>query len=229
MQPTLVLFDIDGTLLITQGATSRSILLACRQLFGQSFAWHEITVGTLDQQIFSDLCRANGIHDPAEHLEAYKAVYLEVLRAELDRVRGDIVVLPGVRDLLRELDEASGVSLGIVSGNFRQAIHAKLDHADLDRSLFTITACAEDGESRLDLPRLAMRRHAEQVGAAVPAERVFVIGDTPRDIECARACGAQAIAVATGRYGLDQLGDADLSLESLSDPAALLSRIFAAG
>lgn len=213
----LVLFDVDGTLLITQGATSRCILRACRQLFGDEFAWGDITVGMLDQQIFADLCVANGIQDAFSHLDAYKRIYLALLEEELRQKRDDIIVLPGVRELLARLHGTVEIATGIVSGNFRRAVEFKIEYASLDASHFPIMACAEDGMSRNDLPRAAMNAYEASCGRAIASDRVVIVGDTPRDIECARACGASVISVATGRYDQSALDGADLLLANLGD------------
>ncbi|MFI4861172.1 MAG: HAD family hydrolase [Phycisphaerales bacterium JB063] len=228
MARSLLLFDIDGTLMITKGAGSRCLHRAGRKVFGEQFAWTEITVGTLDPQIFAQLASHNGIGDTGEHLDRFRDTYLTELEAELGVIGDDIMRMPGITPLLDTLHARSGptgdLTLGLLTGNFKRAAHLKLTAAGFDLARFPVTAFAEDGQERNDLPRIAMDRALAHTGEAIDPARVFIIGDTPRDIACAHANGCVAVAVATGRYTVEQLHDAggDLVLDSLADPAPLL-------
>ena len=232
MPRSLILFDIDGTLMITKGAGSRCLRRAGRRVFGDSFTWTDITVGTLDPQIFAQLAKHNGIRNTADHFTRFRDTYLAELKAELARVPEDVTIMPGVLVLLEQLypraGESGDVTLGILTGNFRAAATMKLAAAGFDLSHFPITAFAEDGQTRNDLPAVAMGKALKQLSESIPPERVFIVGDTPRDIECAHANGCIAIAVATGRYTTDQLRGAggDLVLDSLADPLPLFETIF---
>ncbi|MFP4145787.1 MAG: HAD family hydrolase [Phycisphaeraceae bacterium] len=219
----LVLFDIDGTLLITRGAGSRCIRRACREIFGDAFAWGGITVGTLDPQIFADLCAFNGIESPAEHHERYRDCYLGHLERELERVREDVTVLPGVAELLAALNEREDVIVGLLSGNYGDAARIKLQSAGFDLSRFEVQAFAEHGETRDELLPAAMAQYAELTGDEADPARVIVVGDTPRDVACARSRGCRCLAVATGRYGEQQLRDAgaEVVVRSLAEPGGL--------
>lgn len=202
----LVLFDIDGTLLITRGMTSRCIEATGKRLFDESFVMGKIAPGRLDHQLFDDIATSNGITLTAELLERWKAIYFEALAAELADKPGDVVVLPGVGELWRRLHDEPGVAVGLLTGNFKTASHLKLDAAGLDRAGLAVEAHGEDAEDRVGLVRLAVRRMAER-GAELPGDRVTVVGDTPRDIECARGAGCRCLAVATGRYSKEQLAE----------------------
>lgn len=231
MARSLVLFDIDGTLMITKGAGSRCLRRAGRAVFGDGFEWTEVTVGTLDPQIFAQLAEHNGIGDAAEHFTAFRDTYLDELERELERVRGDVMLMPGIAALLDRLapqtGDGGGLVLGLLTGNFERAARIKLAAAGLDVARFPITAFAEDGQTRNDLPRAAMEKARASLGEPVPPGRVFVIGDTPRDMECANACGCVAVGVATGRYTSQALREAGggLVFETLEEPGPLLSRL----
>ncbi len=214
MTDRLALFDIDGTLMITRGAGSRCILRACQQVFDSNFQWGPITVGTLDPQIFADLCKHNRIADWQAHHDAYQRAYFDALTDELNQRREDVTLMPGITELLDELTRRDDIRTGIVTGNYRRAVDIKLNAAGIDTGCFDIIACAEDGPDRPALVRFAM----DQTQTNHP-DRVTVIGDTPRDIECAHANGCRCLAVATGRYDVDQLNaaGADRVLEDLAD------------
>ena len=235
MPRSLLLFDIDGTLMITKGAGSRCLRRAGRKVFGDGFAWTDITVGTLDPQIFAQLAEHNGIGNAADHFTRFRDTYLAELQAELARVPEDITVMPGVSALLEQLyprtGEGGDVTLGILTGNFRAAATMKLTAAGFNLSRFPVTAFAEDGQTRNDLPAVAMGKACEQLGEPISPERVFIVGDTPRDIECAHANSCIAIAIATGRYTTDQLRGAggDLVLDSLAAPSPLFEIICGPG
>lgn len=231
MARSLLLFDIDGTLMITKGAGSRCLHRAGRIVFGEAFAWADIIVGTLDPQIFAQLCAHNGIGDPGNHFERFRDTYLAELDAELKRVPEDIMLMPGITALLDALYPRTGdegdLLLGILTGNFRAAASLKLHAAGFNMERFPVTAYAEEGASRNDLPKVAMSKARAITGEAFPPERVYIIGDTPRDIECAKANGCVSVSVATGRFTVDQLRDAggDLVFQTLEDPAPLMAQL----
>lgn len=213
----LVLFDIDGTLMITKGAGSRCILRACKRVFGDDFEWGPITVGTLDPQIFADLCAHNGIDEPIAHHEAYQRAYFDALSHELEARREDVTIMPGVAELLADLRGRDGVLVGVLTGNYRQAATIKLRAASFDMESFDCVVCAEDGDDRAALVAAAMARGPQ----AVEPGEVLVIGDTPRDVACAQANGCRSLAVATGNYRTDQLEEAGATyvVEDLTDRA----------
>jgi phosphoglycolate phosphatase-like HAD superfamily hydrolase len=226
---TLVLFDIDGTLMITGGAGSRAIHRACRTLFGEQFEWAPVTVGRLDPQLFADLARHNGIDDPQSHHAAYYEQYLDALRAELAAAgaAGQIKLMPGIAALLDRLAARSDVALGIVSGNYHAAAMLKLEAAGLQPARFEHCAFAEDGRARPDLVRAAIERCEQATGHAIRPGRVIVVGDTPRDIDAAHAHQCRSLAVATGRYDVAHLrqAGADRVAPDLADPTPLLAML----
>ncbi|MFN3167555.1 MAG: HAD family hydrolase [Phycisphaeraceae bacterium] len=207
--PRLVLFDIDGTLMITKGASSRCMKRAGEIVLGPTFKWHPITVGTLDPQIFDQLARANGITPtPAQRLR-YEEIYLDELERELYAHLEDITVMPGIEQLVERLHERAlehgDVLLGVLTGNFRRATELKLALSGLGLDRFHVVVCAEEGATRDDLPKAALRLAEQHAGQAVLPEQTYILGDTPRDIQCAQANGCVSISVATGRYSAEQL------------------------
>jgi phosphoglycolate phosphatase-like HAD superfamily hydrolase len=223
----MILFDVDGTLLVTGGATSRCIRRACVRALGQDFKWADVTPGLLDPQIFDYLAVHNGYTEPGEYHDRYRAYYLQELEAELDRRRRDVVVLPGVRELLTALSlhqQQGRVVLGLLTGNYGHAMKLKLRAADIDLSQFPIRACAEDGHDRSDLVSAAIHSYAEHTAHSADPRRIIIVGDTPRDIACAHTQGCTAFAVATGWYSTDALqqAGADHVVEDFSSPELLL-------
>jgi phosphoglycolate phosphatase-like HAD superfamily hydrolase len=217
----LVLFDIDGTLLITKGATTRCIHRVCKSMFGESFKWGGVTSGTLDPQIFADLLLHNGIADAASHHARYRELYFADFKAELERVRDDVTVLPGIRDVLAQLRETENITCGVLTGNYRETALIKLKAAGFDLNQFQVNAFAEDANDRPGLVRAAMRKF----GSDTRGEAVVIVGDTPNDIACAKANGCFAFCVATGHYDVKTLkkAGADRVVKDLSDPTPLLS------
>jgi phosphoglycolate phosphatase-like HAD superfamily hydrolase len=228
MPRTLVLFDVDGTLLITGGASSRSIRRAAGKLLGDRFQWRPVTVGLLDPQIFLELASLCGIEDADRHLDAYKDLYLAELEAELPSAETYVKVLPGMRELVDELSKRPDVIVGLLTGNYRRAVELKLKAAGLDKDVFRVGAFAEDGRERSDLVAVAIERAGHRgTGQIDDGRQVILVGDTPRDISCARQAGCRVLAVASGQYSVEQLAQhgPDRVVRDLSDPAPLYEMI----
>lgn len=227
MPRALVLFDVDGTLLITGGASSRCIRRAAGRVLGERFRWGPITVGTLDPQIFLELAAGCGIDDAAGRLGPYRELYLAELDEELRRVRQEVKVMPGVREVLAALSHRDDVTIGLLTGNYRRAVELKLDAAGIEPGLFPVGAFAEDGDARHDLVPVAIRRAEQATGERLDPRRVVLVGDTPRDVACAREAGCRVLAVATGRYAVPDLAAErpDRVVANLSDPAPLYELI----
>ena len=223
----LVLFDVDGTLLETRHAGTRSMHDAACELFGDTFTFDGVEIaGRIDPLIWSDVARVNGVDDPESHHERFRAVYARHLArrlAQKNRVR----LMPGVTALLKRLSEADGVVLGLLTGNYPETGRMKIQAAGVDPDIFVVAAWGSDGGTRRDLPRVAMDRHRAIKGRSVAPGEVLIVGDTPHDVDCARACGCRSLAVATGtcpRRELDGCG-ADLVVEDLSDTDSILAWI----
>lgn len=216
----LVLFDIDGTLLSARGAGRRAMRAALRAVFGTAGSIDQYDLrGKTDPRIVYDVMAAAGWAPEAvkERLDDFFETYLRGLAAEIGDGR-QVVTLPGVGALVARLAEIERALLGLVTGNIEEGARIKLGPSGL-WPRFPVGAFGSDHVDRRRLPSLAARRAQALVGDAFRPQDVVVIGDTPHDIDCARAFGAVAVAVATGQYGREDLlaGRPDLFFDDFSD------------
>jgi phosphoglycolate phosphatase-like HAD superfamily hydrolase len=219
------LFDIDGTLISSGGAGKAALEAALVEAFGIAPVTAKLELsGRTDRAICRDLFRHHALDDSAENLDRLMGAYLRHLPASLSRKGGR--VLPGVEALLATLRERGDVHVGLLTGNVRSGARVKLGHFGL-YDHFAFGGFGDDHYDRDDVARealAAVHRHCN--GAAKP-ERIWVIGDTPLDVRCARAIGARAVAVATGWHTHEELAEhgPDLLLSDLSDATELLGRL----
>lgn len=225
VKPTLILFDIDGTLIDSRGAGRDAMAAAGRSVFGESFRFDDVEfAGQLDPAILAEAAVAARHDVTPQQQRAFEERYLEELRKRLRRPPSPFT-LPGVRELLERLDRVAvqgALRGGLLTGNARAAATLKLEAVGIERHRFTINAFGDEARTRPDLVALARDRHRRSVGDDVPPDRTVVIGDTPRDVAAAKAHGCVALAVATGSYDADALAaaGADRVVASLEDPAA---------
>jgi phosphoglycolate phosphatase-like HAD superfamily hydrolase len=217
--PVAVLFDVDGCLISTGGAGTRSWRRAFDALYGIPADIGEFTeAGMTDPEVGSlTFTRVLGREPTDRELARLLGAYLEGLQQEVQRSPG-YRVMPGVDALLPRLVEA-GILLGIVSGALEAAAHTKLARGGLNR-FFTFGGYGSDSRDRGALTRVAIERGGRIHGHALDLGRVLVVGDTPRDIDAAHAAGAVAVGVATGKYTVEQLraAGADDALPTLESP-----------
>jgi phosphoglycolate phosphatase-like HAD superfamily hydrolase len=222
----LLLFDIDGTLLLTERAGVQAMQQAGRELFGERFTLEHVSLaGRLDPLIWRDGMLAAGFAADEEQHARFQVAYERALVTRL-RTRPTARALPGVLALLEHLRGLEDTTLGLVTGNYAATGSIKLRAAGIDPAWFPVAAWGGDGAHRRELPPVAMRRFAERAGRPIDAARVVVIGDTPSDIDCAHASGCRAVAVATGpSFTAAALlpHEPDLLLEDLSDSRPLLT------
>ena len=198
---TVLFWDIDGTLLTTAKAGVFAWEGAVRELTGREFELVSMRIaGLTDFQIAERTFETLGIGTDAQFLRRFVDRYGELLPSSLPRKQGS--VMPNVREILEHLRSRSDVRSYLLTGNTRAGARAKLTHYDLIQ-YFQDGAFAEDAGDRGSIARRALKL-AKQ-GGIVAEDRVFVIGDTPHDVECARAIDARTIAVATGGYTLEEL------------------------
>jgi phosphoglycolate phosphatase-like HAD superfamily hydrolase len=228
----LVLFDIDGTLLWSDGAGRRAMERALTRVFGSAGEAGYRYDGKTDRQIVRELMRGEGHEDARidDEMDRLVAHYLEGLREELAEGTREVRVLPGVPELLDDLERREEVVLGLLTGNLAAGAAVKLAAAGIDIGRFRVNAFGSDHEERPELPTVAQARARELLGLHLHGERVVIIGDTPADIECGRGIGARAIAVATGRYDAEALRAHEPAavFDDLSDTAAVVRAVLAA-
>lgn len=198
-RPTVLLFDLDGTLLLTGGAGGRAFAEATAEVLGDAahaggFSYAGMTDRSIAREV---LRRAGRDHDEAE-VDRLIARYLPRLAREVSASTG-YRVLDGVEALLARLAAADGsrVAIGLGTGNVEEGARTKLARGDLNRH-FTFGGFGCDAEDRAELLRAGARRGAARLGVAEREVRVVVIGDTEKDVHAARRIGAVAVGVGTG-------------------------------
>ncbi|HWA10714.1 MAG TPA: haloacid dehalogenase-like hydrolase [Opitutaceae bacterium] len=199
----LLLWDIDGTLISSGGAGMRALQRALETTFGLAGSLDDIDfAGRTDRWIIRRVFSKFGLDATEENFSRYIEGYLSMLPAEL--ANPNARVLPGVATLLAAAGARADVAQGLLTGNIRRGAEIKLGFHGLWRH-FPFGAFADDGEMRNDLGPHALRRAREHAGLAFPADRTWVIGDTPFDIECGRVIGARTLALATGSHSTASL------------------------
>ena len=199
----LVLFDIDGTLLWTDGAGRRAIGRALAAETGSEPPLDGYRFdGKTDPQIVVELLTIAGDPHPTEpnRIRTVCERYVTHLREELASNPGKTVLLPGVAPLLDALAEHASVVLGLLTGNVAPGARLKLRAAGLDTDRFSIGAYGSDSPVRAELPAVAFARAWEQFGVEPDPRAAVVIGDTPADVACGLGVGARTVGVATGSY-----------------------------
>jgi phosphoglycolate phosphatase len=227
----LLLFDIDGTLLSARGAGRRAVKGALERIYGTAGVIDAYDLrGKTDPRIVFDVLEAAGIAPERirERLDEFFEAYARGLAEEVGEGE-NIVTLPGVATLVRQLGEMSGVLLGLLTGNIEEGARIKLNPTGLWPH-FLVGAFGSDDADRRRLPSLAARRAHAQVGYPFRPDEVVVIGDTPLDIDCARAFGAVAVAVATGYHTRAELlsHGPDLIFDDFSDVEGAVAALLAA-
>ncbi|MDA1185445.1 MAG: haloacid dehalogenase-like hydrolase [Acidobacteria bacterium] len=198
---TVLFWDIDGTLLTTARAGVFAWEDAVRELIGREFELASTRIaGMTDFQIAERTFQALGVEADEAFLRRFVDRYGALLPSSLPRKQGS--VMPNVREILERLRDRSDVRSYLLTGNTRAGAHAKLTHYNL-LQYFPDGAFAEDTSDRSSIARRALA--LARVNGEVDEGRMFVIGDTPHDVECARSIDARTIAVATGGYTFDEL------------------------
>jgi phosphoglycolate phosphatase len=221
----VLLFDIDGTLVLTGGAGGRAMTRAFEDLYGVRNAFNGVPFnGRTDAWILSRAAAAHGIGEDA--LTRFKPLYLEYLAEELHRPGPRKGVMPGVGPLLDELSRRDDVFLALLTGNFERGARLKLEHFDLWR-YFTCGAFGDTTHDRNGLLPDALTRIATCGGPQAAPANIVIIGDTPLDVGVAISGGTRSMAVATGSHTVDELraSGADVVFQDLSDLEAVLAAV----
>lgn len=230
MPTKLVLFDIDGTILLTSGAGRRAMIAAISEEVDLDAGSSRIRFdGKTDPQIVTELLAAAGEPVPPSprRMSAICRRYVELLSEELARPTTRTSVMPGVPALLDRLDRVEGILLGLLTGNVAGGAALKLQSASIDPARFRVGAFGSDSAHRPDLPPIAVERATRYVGRRLSGNEVVIIGDTPADIACGECIKARAVAVATGGYTVSDLQACRpyAVFEDLRDTEGVLSSI----
>ncbi len=198
-EPTLILFDIDGTLLASDGCGRAAVELALREIFGVTDPTrpHKFA-GKTDWQILLDILTPLGFSP--EEVARRLPVFEETVARHLEAVIGNhnIRPMPGALALIRDLRRDPRARLGLVTGNMSKTAPIKLRAAGFDPADFPVGAFGDEAADRNALPPLAVQRANAYWHTIFPPERIVIVGDTPADVICARSVGARAVAVLTG-------------------------------
>ncbi|MEM8955000.1 MAG: HAD family hydrolase [Verrucomicrobiota bacterium] len=224
----LLLFDIDGTLLDTGGAGRAAILKAFSDTFNiapdrlPSIDLHGATDAGVAKQLFG----ACQINRTPQNVAAFFDTYLSELTHHLEHIHTDGSLLAGVDDLLDIIRNQTPHTCALLTGNIERAAFIKLAHYGIDHH-FETGAFGNDHHDRNQLGPIARKRANDHHSLDFSFENTVIIGDTPKDILCARACNAQVIAVATGAFSVDELSahNPDHVFESLSQTDDILHAI----
>jgi phosphoglycolate phosphatase len=218
-----VLFDIDGTLISTGGASDRAWKRAFKELQGVDVDVPAVTgKGVPDPEVGRVVFeKAIGRKPAQEEADALMRRRLDHLQEEVENSPG-FVVKDGVVELLERLID-DGIMLGLTTGNVEEAAHIKLARANLNR-FFSFGGYGSDSPNRTELTRKALQRAELVSGETLDRERCFSCGDTPRDVEAGHGAGIRVVGVATGEFTVEELREAgaDAVISSLREDLPLL-------
>lgn len=223
--PYVFLFDIDGTLLSSGGAGKLALESAFMSLFGLSEIRKQVPYsGRTDVAIAHDLLQAHQIDPSTENISKLQEAYLSQLPKALNTVKG--CVLPGVISLLELLrTNPEPVLVGLLTGNIRRGARMKLGHYGIEH-YFPFGGFGDGVHTRDEVAQAAWKEARQHWTDEISTDRMWVIGDTPLDITCARHIGAKVLAVATGVHSREELNShqPDLIADTLNQ-SELLSRM----
>lgn len=230
MKPTVYLFDIDGTLIRSDGAGRRAVEAAFGAHHGRpdacsTFSFAGMTDRAIARRALMGLGYPGEGPDVEAAIDAVLSTYLTLLESEVQAAT-DYAVHVGIEAALDELarhqQTEAPMALGLGTGNLERGARIKLARVGLE-GRFAFGGFGSDAEDRAELLRVGAERGAARLGRSRQSCRVLVIGDTPRDIEAARAISAEVIAVGTGPFSVEQLAQSqpDWTFEHLASPGAI--------
>ena len=224
MKPTLILWDIDQTLVNMDRAGERALLQLIKETYQHDFK-EQLPVdlrGRTDTSIMRDLMAHIRVEHTPAAAEKFRGEYLALLPVTLPK--GNARVLPGVQAALDAIAANPDLHQALLTGNLREGARLKLSHVGI-WSYFEFGAFADDSANRNELGPFVLARAKERLGIDFPPDRVWIIGDTPHDIACAQAIGAHSIGVATGSFPAEDLAESGAThvFQDLSDTQALLT------
>ena len=201
----LLLFDIDGTLVRTAGVGRNSMERAFKKIYGVENGFENIQMmGRTDPSIFQEALDNHNLHWDGDKADAFREDYFKILREEIEVPRPGKHLCPGISQLLMEVEKRPDLVLGLLTGNWQISAYIKLHYFGVD-TFFSFGAFGDDSALREELVPFALKRYQEKHRSILQKEDVFVIGDTPADIQCAKPYSARTIAVATGFHAIEEL------------------------
>ncbi len=204
MNDSLLLWDIDGTLVYMDRAGERALLMMVHDVYGRDLH-DQLPVdlrGRTDTSIARDMLEWLGVPPTPEEQARFRAAYLALLPKTLPMVKPYLHV--GIREALDAVHAHPEIHQALLTGNLKEGARLKLTHLGI-WDYFEFGAFADDSHIRNELGPFALARAKETLGIDFPPERVYIIGDTPHDVACGKAIGAKTIAVATGAFTVEQL------------------------
>jgi phosphoglycolate phosphatase len=225
LKTKLILFDIDGTLITSGGAGERSLRMAVKDRFGADDDLKGIEIaGRTDTGIARQLFTKYGVAQTPEKVRAFFDRYLHHLSTELGRSKGTL--LPGIPGLLDALKARPHLAVALLTGNLSRGAEIKLTHYGI-WEFFEFGAYADDNADRNQLGRFARARALEKHGVEFSPADIYVIGDTPHDIDCGRVFGARTVAIATGNFTREQLAahNPDYLFDDLSNADEVIAKL----
>ncbi len=222
MKRKLLLWDIDGTLVRTQGAGQRALSQALKIIFNIDSDLEFLDMaGRTDPYIFQEMFRALGITRTEQNFHDLLEAYFSCLPVEMAKAGG--YTPPGILQILEVVRQRTDLAQGLLTGNLERGAKIKLVHFDLWR-FFEFGAYGSDSSIRNELGPYALQRASKVHGVEFDRRNVFVIGDTPHDVACGKAIGARTIAVATGGATYEELlaSEPTAALKDLGDTQAFL-------
>ncbi|MBN1207555.1 MAG: haloacid dehalogenase-like hydrolase [Myxococcaceae bacterium] len=224
MRPTVLLFDIDGTLVTTGGAGRRAISRAFEKLHGRYDACDSFSLsGMTDRAIVRKALSIIGAEDSPQAIDVLIDCYVSFLHEEVQRAeQRHYFVHAGMREAVAEARSRSGFAVGLGTGNVREGARVKLEHVGIyDQFAFGGFGC--DHEDRVELIRHGARCGAQLLSTSLEQCRVVVIGDTPKDVDAAKGIGAVCIGVGTGNFTPEALvkAGADFAFPDFTAQGAL--------
>lgn len=215
MKAWTLLFDIDGTIMTSAHAGTSAMAETAKELFGVEEIGPLNVHGRCDRGILAELFQGLGV-SYEQHHEEFSQRYYQNLPASLIRNQGRL--LPGVKSLLETLHTQDNIALGILTGNLQRAAEIKLKHVGVEQ-YFSFGGYGDQFADRNDVASQAVQSAKFTIKEVFSSDKMWVIGDTPNDIRCARSIGAKVLAVETGGGSPEELSNAepDLLLPDLSD------------
>ncbi len=219
----VLLFDIDGTLILSGGAGLRAMNEAFYRIFDVKDALVNINLsGRTDTSIIKDAMNVHDIRFDEQKLQRFKQQYFDLVRDEIRMPGTGKKTMPGVMQLLKKLHDRPDVHLGLLTGNWEISGRIKLDDFDLGQ-YFKFGAFSDDSDVRDRLLPFALERFEALNGVRPQNSDVYVIGDTPADILCAKPWQAVSVAVGAAHYAVDELKkyQPDYVFQDLADDRVL--------